>query len=153
MASCVTEGPPAPPAPRPSPPQPADARPDHLVTTAPQVPEDTDRNGYYDQFTVTVYLFDSRYATPIDVPGTFEFRLSAPDGRELARWAFDESRTRAALRRFMVGPGYQFSLNLLDAGGDRLPLTEALLCPEFRPAGGEAVVPRGGVTVMVGPAR
>src|SRR5262245_30533374 len=86
LAGCVTEGPPLPPAPRPPPPQAADAKPDHIVSSAPQVPEDTDRNGFYDQISVTIYLFDDRYRTPIDVPGSFTFTLTDEKGKALATW-------------------------------------------------------------------
>lgn len=154
VGGCVADGPQPPPAPRPVPAQPSGVRVDRLLTAASQVPEDTDRNGYYDQINVTVYLFDNAYPdAPIQVPGTFAFRLTDAKGKKIAEWAMDEAKTQEARRRFMVGPGYLFTLNLLDVGTDKLPAGEGQLNASFTPTGGTPIQPRGGTTILIGPSR
>jgi hypothetical protein len=152
FTGCVTEGKRPPPPPQPVPPQPRDLQPDRVVR-AVGLPEDTDRSGHSDLIPITVYLFATNYDAPLSVPGRFVFALRTPDGAELARWEFDEARTQAASRMFLVGPGYTFRLNLLDVGSDQLPISEPLLFVSFYPRHGAPVEPRAGTTIFMGGVR
>ncbi|MBX3358764.1 MAG: hypothetical protein KF745_10070 [Phycisphaeraceae bacterium] len=153
LSGCVADGPEPPRPPRDLPPQPSGLIVDRIVMTVPTIPEDSDRNGYYDLTPVTVYLFDRRYIPPIAVTGQFEFRMLDQKDRVLATWRFDEQKTAGAQRRFMVGPGYAFELNLLDVGSDHLPVDEAVLQVTFTQDGQKPVAPRAGTSVVVGRAR
>ena len=149
LGGCVSDGPRPPPPPQPVPPQPSGIEPDRIVR-AVGLPEDSDRNGLSDIIPLTVYLFATGYDAPLQVDGRFVFELRTADGRSLARWEYDEARTRAAARRFLVGPGYIFRLSLLDAGAERLPAREPMLFVSFYPSSGPPIEPRGGTTIYMG---
>lgn len=153
LCGCVADGPRSAPPPHQAPAQPSGLQADKLVATATQIPDDSDRNGYYDTTLVTVYLYGSGFDLPIHVPGAFTFRLTDARGKQVALWVFDEARTDAARCRTMVGPGYQFRLDLLDVGTDKFPASEGQLHTSFAPREGATVQPRGGTTVLIGPTR
>lgn len=139
VAGCVSEGPP-PPKPLPPPPlQPAGMVPDRILLGAPALPDDIDRDGYGDTWKVTVYLFATGYEMPLDLPGTFQFRLRPPEGEDLAVWTFDEAQVAAARNRFLAGVGYIFELSLLRQRDDEFPRVMATLECRFTPTGGEPV--------------
>lgn len=124
-----------------------------MILSVGQFPDDTDRNGYYDTILVTVYLFSSAHALPVELPGGFSFRLTGPDDKPLADWSFNQQQTAAARRGFLPGPGYLFRLSLLDDGTDTLNATEGSLRCRFEPVAGEPIEPKAGTTIVVGRTR
>lgn len=150
---CVSEGPPLPPRPEPrSIAQPQGMEATTLVLTADQVPADSDGNGYADTFRVIIYLFGDRrrHELPIHVDGSFVFELSNSEGDLLARWALDEEAARQGRFEAMVGPGYGFTLNILDVGSDRISDRLANLRCVFLPRSGDPIEVRGAATIRVG---
>lgn len=150
---CVSEGPPLPPRPEPrSIAQPQGMEATTLVLTADQVPVDSNGNGYADTFRVIIYLFGDRrrHELPIHVDGSFVFELSNADGDLLARWALDQEETRQGRFEAMVGPGYGFTLNILDVASDRVSDRLANLRCVFVPRTGEPIEVRGAATIRVG---
>lgn len=141
---CVTENkfhkPPA---------QPEWVQPQNLSLFA-TFPEDTDGNGYYDTLTATVYLFDQRFPAPVRVPGAFEFTLLNRDGKPIATWKRDAAQTSAAERAMPAGPGYFFTLDLRDAGIEKLPSQVVDLGATFMPQNGRAVQVVGGASLRIG---
>ncbi len=154
LSGCVTEGRPPRPKPRDVPQQPAGITPDRVLPSSSPVLADTDRNGYVDTLTVTVYLFARGYDLPVSAPGSFEFEMSGQDGEVIETWILDERAVRAGEKRFMPGPGYQFDLKLLDSsGGDKMPAQRAEVRTRFVPAGDAAPIEsRSPLTVNLGPA-
>ncbi len=145
LPACVTENPrhrdiPAPP---------QAARPSRLVLSVGRFLEDSDSNGYGDLMTVSVYLFDERYPhAPVTTPGSIEFVLRSPAGKDLRTWTFSDTQTRAALTNLPAGPGYTFRLSLRDHGSDQLPGMTAELFAIFKAPAGENV--QSNVPVRVG---
>jgi hypothetical protein len=153
---CVTEGPPPKPLPREIPTQPEGIHPDRVLSSAGAVLTDTDRNGYVDGLGVTVYLFAKGYDLPITATGSFEFKLVEAGGAEskvICTWVLDPSATKAAIQKFIPGPGYHFDLSLLDRpGGDKLATQRAELWTRFLPVGAAPIETRSPLTVNLGAA-
>lgn len=145
VPACVTENPrqrhiPAPP---------IATRPTRLVLSVGRFLEDTDSNGYGDQMTVSVYLFDERYQhAPITSEGVIEFVLRSPSGKDVRTWTFTEVQTKAALTNLPAGPGLTFRLSLRDNGSDQLPGMTAELIAIFKTPAGE--VAQSSVPVRIG---
>lgn len=153
QSGCVTEGPPPKPKPQPAPEQPAGLTPDRILPMAGQVMADTDRNGYVDSLSLTVYLFARGYDPAISGDGSFEFELRGPDGEAIHTWVVDAAEARASIKSYPPGPAYQFDLNLLDrAGGDELARQRAELWSRFIPASGAPIESRSPLTLTLGPA-
>jgi hypothetical protein len=148
--ACVQEGRPV----REPPRQPADVVPDYMAVFTGW-PTDSDGNGYLDQFTVTIMLFDDRYIeAPLQLPGVFEVRVVVPGSvaapeREVGVWGFDRERSAAALRPTPAGPSYEFRVSLLEVGGDRYDRLEVQPRVTFRGDRGEVLHGRGG-TIWLG---
>lgn len=135
---------------KPLPQQPTDVVPSRMTISA-ALPQDTDLNGYPDIIDLTIFVFDDRYPIPLDVPGTFTFKLSgAKEGKLLREWEIPPDKAMAARRRMPAGPGYVFSLSLLENGGDRVEAQHADLTAEFTPVKGSLVKMRGGSTLRLG---
>ncbi len=150
---CVTEGPPPKPRPRAVPEQPSGLAPDRLLPSASPVLADTDRNGFVDTLTVTVYMFARGYDLPVTAEGSFEFTMRAADGTIVHTWMIDEAATRGAYKLFMPGPGYQFDLSLLDGKkGDQMPAQRGELLSKFTSRSGTVIESRAPLTVTLGPA-
>ncbi len=150
---CVAEGPALQPRPQPRDvPEPAGMVPRTIVLTADQIPVDSDGNGYADSFRVILYLFGdrSRHELPIHAEGTFVFELITLEGDLLARWMMDGEMARASRFESLVGPGYGFSLNMLDVGSDQTANRMANLRAVFAPAVGDPIEARGSATIRIG---
>lgn len=131
LAGCVSEG-----GPRDPGPQPAGAVPRAVTLIAPNF-VDTNENQYRDSTSLVVYLFTPGYAVPVTAAGSFQFRLLDRAARStLATWDYPPEQVAAALRKLGPGPGYVFTLSLLDKGGDAIDLPDAKLFCTFQPAGG-----------------
>jgi hypothetical protein len=102
-------------------------------------PKDTDANGYLDTVDITVYVSTDQHPVPIQVPGSFNFRLIGRDKKDLAKWRMDETQAQAALRRSRVGPGYFFALNINEVATDQVEAQSAELAAEFVPRAGKPV--------------
>lgn len=121
------------------------------MTISAALPSDTDLNGYPDTIDLTIFVFDDRYPIPIDVPGSFVFKLStSKDATLLRQWEFTPEQARAALRRLPPGPGYLFSLSLIENGDDHIESQYVDLTAEFLPSKGASVRMRGGSTLRLG---
>lgn len=150
-SGCVSAGPSRPAARRP----PADARPERLVPVQGQF-EDTDGNRYGDSSLVVVYVYSRpHYDLPVPAKGSFEFTLADPGGTVIRRWEFDAASSERGRVTTPVGPGFAFTLSLLDDGGtDVVAGTEAELTCEFRASDGpERIRARVSAPVVVGPVR
>lgn len=150
---CVPDGPQPPPRPRPiAVPQPSGMSAKTLVLTADQVPSDSSGNGYADTFQVIIYIFGdrNRHELPIHVDGTMIFELTAASGETLARWSLDEQQVRDGQFEALVGPGYGFTLNILDVATDRTENRLADLRAVFIPVQGQPIETRGAATIRVG---
>lgn len=147
-AGCVTtsggraEGPP--------PPAPKGIIPDTLLISA-GVPVDSDANGYADTIPAVAYLFaeSGGYPLPIWTPGSFVFRLQAPDGRPLAEWTLPPAEVASQRANLPPGPGYVFSLRLLDVGTDHLEVPTADLTATFTPEGEPPVASSGAASLLL----
>lgn len=144
-AGCQTSG-----GPKALPPQPSEVVASRLSASA-ALPQDTDLNGYPDTIDLTVFVFDDRYPIPIDLPGSFVFKLSASKDAKLIReWKIPPDKVAAARRRMPAGPGYVFSLSLIENGGDQIEAQHVDLTAEFQPDKGPLVKARGGSTLRLG---
>lgn len=144
LAGCTTttvstsDGRPMPPDPRPAPETPENALANRLVMSTTR-PQDTNGNGYPDLIPVGVTLFAEPHATPVWRRGSFRFvvggvkEVNEPDARPIAEWVLPPEEVQESRVRTMLGPGYSFSLSLLDNPSDRLPLIEVNLRGEFIP--------------------
>jgi hypothetical protein len=113
---------------------------------------DTDGDRYRDTTTAVVYVYaDSGYPISMKADGTFEFKIETPGGKTLAVWTFDRKQTRSALRELAPGPGFVFSLSLLDLGSDRIEESEANLQVTFTPVDGKAIRRRLSAPLLIGP--
>jgi hypothetical protein len=149
LAGCVADGP----GPRreTAGPQPRGAVPAHLVVNIKDF-VDTDRNGYLDSGTATVYLFADGYALPLTTTGTFDFVLTEPGGKSIAQWAITADQADACRIRSQVGPGYAFNLDLRPVGAEKTEQSEAVLIGQFTDTHGNTVR-SGRLSVTVGPMR
>jgi hypothetical protein len=130
--------------------QPTNATVDRLSVSS-SWPEDSDANGYPDLITVTVYMFDSRQSyVSLHSPGIFTAKLISPENKDVRTWTLTEEQTERAVRRLAVGPGYVFSLNLNENGGDVLPTQAVDLIVTFVPKKGEPVRSRGATSLRIG---
>lgn len=130
--------------------QPAEVVPSRMTISA-ALPQDTDLNGYPDTIDLTIFVFDERYPIPLDVPGSFTFKLSgAKEAKLLREWVIPPEKVVAAKRRMPAGPGYVFSLSLLENGGDHIEAQHADLTAEYTPLKGPVVKMRGGSTLRLG---
>lgn len=154
LTGCVTEGPPPKPKPPPAPTQPSGLKVERILPMAGQVMGDSDRNGYVDALTVTVYVFARGYDPAIEADGSFEFELRGPDGGTIHTWLLDPNAVKAAMKRYPPGPAYQIDLTLLDRpGGDELERQRGELWTRFLPSdGGVPIESRSPLTVTLGPA-
>ncbi len=117
LAGCVSDQPERPI--RKPGPQPFDAAPTHLVVNVKDF-VDSDDNGYVDSSIATVYVFAEGYALPIDPAGTVTFRVSAPKGGQLAEWVISPEQSAPCRIKTQVGPGYGFTLDLRQAGAEKI---------------------------------
>jgi hypothetical protein len=136
VAGCVSDGP------RPdraSPgPQPRGAAPTRLAIATPNF-IDSDGNGYADTVTPVVYLFTDGYDVPLDIAGSFLFRLHDRRGQVLAEWPISLEQADACRIVNAVGHGYAFSLDLRRVGAERIEQTEGVLVAEFTDTKGRRV--------------
>lgn len=137
LAGCVADEPTR----RPPPPQPEQIAP-NAVQMFLNLPEDTNANGYADSVLVTVYLFADGYAPSVYVPGEFQFRLTDKEGKEAAQWSIPREVAEARVRKLPPGPGFIFTLSLLDRGSDQLTSNLLDLHCTFTPSGGAPVSSR-----------
>lgn len=112
---------------------------------------DTNINGYRDSTSAAVYVYAHNYPIPMRVRGAFEFRLLSRDGRELAKWTFDEAQAAKVQYDLAPGPGFIFDLNLLAQGSDQLEENEGELVCTYLPAEGPSLRTRPSGPVQVGP--
>lgn len=146
LAACAGNRPASSPVPQ----QPVDVVASRMTISA-ALPQDTDLNGYPDMIDLTIFVFDDRYPIPIDLPGAFTFKLSgAKEGKLIRQWDVPADKAAAARRRMPAGPGYVFSLSLLENGGDRIEAQHADLTADFVPVKGPLVKMRGGSTMRLG---
>jgi hypothetical protein len=146
LGGCVTEG-----GPRPAGRPPSGIKPESMVVLAPNL-VDTNENSYRDTTPVVVYVFGDRpgYAAPIEIAGSFEFKLMDRSGGLVGAWAYTPEQTAQALRRLSPGPGYVFTLNLLDHGTDVTEVREADLVCTFTPRGADPIKARSSAPLLVG---
>ena len=126
---------------------------EHIVLSTDQFAVDSDGNGFADSFRVYVYLFpdESVYPKPVHRAGSMLFSLTDPDGKAIAEWVLGPEQLQHAIDPTLPLKGYSAKLNLLDAGSDKLTITQADLTCRFIPEGGQAVRARGLTTVVIGP--
>lgn len=135
---------------KPVPTQPVDVVASRMSISA-ALPQDTDLNGYPDTIDMTIFVFDDRYPIPIDVPGAFTFKLSGgKDGRVIRQWGLPPEKVAAGRRRMPAGPGYVFSLSMVENGGDKIEAQHVDLTADFAPINGPMVKMRGGSTLRLG---
>lgn len=162
LALCVGAGgcvydddrPPPRPAPRPlNIAEPPGLEVEHIVLSTDQFAVDSDGNGFADSFRVYVYLFpdETVYPKPVHRSGSMLFTLTDQDGKTLAEWVLGPGQLAEAQDPTLPLKGYSAKLSLLDAGSDRLNITQADLTCRFIPEGGQAVRARGLTTVTIGP--
>lgn len=144
-------GPPPPPKPRPSfRPEPKTVqlrrtdRADRMVIMVGANPRDADADGYPDLLDVTAMLFEGRAGDPVLVPGCFEFELEPLDDavpRPWRVWRIGEPASAAGAGPTLFGlPGYAFTLDLRQNGGDRMPPIAANVTGRFVPASGARTI-------------
>lgn len=152
----MSDGPTPPPRPQPrNIEQPSGLVPERLVLSAEPIPLDTNENGYYDTFTVTVYLFaeETRYPLPIHVDGSLAFTLSDPSGKAVAAWSFTPAQVERMKILSATGlAGYASSLSIAEVTDDRMPTERGSLTAVFTPSDTSMspVRSRGSATVRVG---
>lgn len=155
-SGCVADGPQPPE--RPQPRQiaaPTGIPVDRVVLSVESFSEDSDDNGYYDTFGLTVYLFPDQnvHPLPMHVRGTMVFELTDADRKPIATWELppDEfDKLRAASPTGLAG--YIGSLCINDVGSDKVSTSKGSLSCRFSPVdAGPEVVSRGSATVRVGP--
>lgn len=139
-----SDGRPMPPKPTQAPEAPPGIQPDRLLLVVSQSANDSDGNGYEDQFSVTAGLFARAHPTAFAAEGTFVFTLwkqgevHRAGATAIAEWRFDSAAIPAIVKPW--GAGYDFRVSLLDAGSDRLPRTACDLRGRFEPADGAVPV-------------
>lgn len=158
VAGCETtnvqssDGRPLPPEPRPAPTTPANAKVNSIALQVGAKPTDTNGNGYPDLIRVEAYLFARPHPSPTYEDGAFRFRLfyrgqtDLPGAEPIAEWRFEAEALEECRRvTSLFGPGYQFGLSLLEAGGEEHALCGADLSCQFEPADGRPPVAASGV--------
>lgn len=149
LAGCVADGPSRSvngPGPRPT-----NAVPTHLVVNMKDF-TDTDRNGYLDSATATVYLFADGYALPLDTTGSFEFTLTESSGATIADWHITPEQADPCRIKTQVGPGYAFNLDLRQVGAEKSEQHDASLIGQFTDTRGRTVR-SGRLSVTIGHVR
>lgn len=168
ITACVPDGP----QPRPKPQlrnfeQPPDLKVGNPGFAVDTTPEDTDNNGFFDTWSITVLLFaqDQRqYPRAFTAPGKITFTLTAQDRTTLARWRIPlESLDDNRFSDF-IGDGYRFDLSLADADlkpntdnparpPDRLAPTMASLAMTYHPPGDDTdpIPASRALSIRVGP--
>ncbi|MFM9994414.1 MAG: hypothetical protein ACKVU4_01290 [Phycisphaerales bacterium] len=151
LAACVANNSASPHARRPTP----DARPERLAVFVDGQFADTDANRYGDTNQAVVYVFtDLRFDLPMEASGAFVFTLRDPNGAIIREWSFDADAAARSRLRTPVGPGFAFTLSLLEGGTDRVDGTEGELTCSFEPSSGSPPVrTRLSSLVTVGPIR
>lgn len=131
--------------------QPSDLKPERVLV-ANEPLEDRDLNGFVDTVRVIVYVFGdtNRYALPMTVDATFQFRMVGEQGQSLGVWAFAPRETSRAVFPTQPGPAYGFELNLNAVGTDRIPSQPARLSCEITLEDGTRVVSREPLELRVG---
>lgn len=155
LAGCVTEsvqtstGTSLPPEPKRVDPPPESLPINAMAVLKDQRPIDTNGNGFPNRLNVRVFLFARPYPTPRHDAGTLSFHYypvgtvdpvlgaSAP---ALATWTFGPDRLAAAAMRNIIGPGYEFSLDISTIGLPSIDADAADLVVEFEPEGGGPAV-------------
>lgn len=125
------------------------ATPQRLLV-ASQLPEDANQDGYYETIPITVYVFNERYPLSLPAAGSFEFVASVPGGAELAKWTISEGEAASAMRKMRPGPGFQFRLNIDDAGVSVRTDTAAELTAIFTPREGSPIRAAAATTFRLG---
>jgi hypothetical protein len=104
-----------------------------------------------------VALFSSQHPIAIRQNGAFIFTLYAqgtvgtPGAASIGTWRVETDGPQRTLASTFAGPSYLFQLNLMDVGGDKLPLDRADLVCRFEPADGSPPVHSDGVrTIQIG---
>ncbi|MDP7574270.1 MAG: hypothetical protein QF723_04090 [Phycisphaerales bacterium] len=119
-------------------------RADQLVIIVGANPRDVDADGYPDLLDVTAILFEGQAGEPVFVDGRFEFELEPLDDsvtRPWRVWQISESESTSAAGPTLFDlPGYGFTLDLRENGGDQMPPIAANLVGRFSPASGAATV-------------
>lgn len=119
-------------------------RADRLVIMVGTNPRDVDADGFPDILDVTAMLFEGRGGDPVFVNGRFEFELQPLDEtvrRPWRVWEIDEATSSSAAGPTLFNlPGYAFSLDLRDNGGDQMPAIAANLTGRFYPSSGASQV-------------
>ena len=131
---------------------PSEARPGMIAMTAGDF-LDTDADRWRDTTTVAAYVYaaSGAYPLPMKARGSFQFRLEATGGTELAVWNFDERQTQAALRQLAPGPGFVFQLNRVRGGASPIQDREAEILCTFTPLEGPPIRARPTAPLLVGP--
>lgn len=80
-------------------------------------PDDTDRNGFFDTYTVTAYLFAQRSGYPLSIfaDGDLRFTLTDRNANTIAAWQLDQQELEDARFNQPIGETYRFSISLFDA--------------------------------------
>ncbi len=100
--------------------------------------EDTNSNGYLDSLPVTIMLFagTAENPDPVQSRGKILFYIADPDGKVIRSWDINRDLQKAALRIYQGLPSYQFTLSLLETGGDRLNVSNVQFWVDYQPDSG-----------------
>jgi len=168
LAACVPDGP----QPRPKPQlrtfdQPPDLKVGNPGFAVDTTPEDTDNNGFFDTWSITVLLFaqDQRqYPKAFIAPGEITFTLTAQDRTTLAQWRIPLESLEGNQFTDFIGDGYRFDLSLADADlkpntdnparpPDRLAPAMASLAMTYHPPADDAqpIPASRALSIRVGP--
>ncbi len=146
-------------------------RPDELTIgrvgfAVDAAPEDTDRNGFFDTWTITAYLFPRETGYPLAIfgEGDLRFTLRSDEGSTIARWDLSQEDLEDARLLQYIGETYRFDISLFDAdvrpnapdsgrAADRIGVNLGVLSMVYAPLGEEAEPIRAdrALTVRVGP--
>lgn len=141
----TSDGRPMPPKPRAVEPPPPGSPVERMMLVVGQNVQDTDGNGYPDTLMASVGLFTEPATVAIPADGSFVFTLyrqgeaNLRDVRPVAQWRFDAETAATRVARKPWGTGYDFELNLLAQGGDRMKSTACDLRGTFVRADGTSV--------------
>lgn len=155
LTACVTDGPPTAQSPPPLPPPSSDVQPVAIDLSASRFAQDSDKNGYADSITLSVFLFNiEKYPASLAAHGRFVFELLDESGKRLCDWSMSDAQVEAARRDLLPGPGYAFRISMRDCGSDEIEKTDAQLnCMYIPAAGGTPLRSANPVRVSVGQIR